>query len=69
MVSDLLNILSVTATFIAVLGMLYLIQKITIGLLPFFKRVIYKSISFGDPVFILTSMFIINRYFDFYRPY
>lgn len=69
MVSELLNMISVTATFIAVLGTLYLIQKITIGLLPFFKRAIYKSVSFGDPIFIFTSMIIIYRYFDFYRPY
>lgn len=69
MVSELLNILSVTAMFIAILGTLYLIQKLTIGLLPFFKKVLYKSLSFGDPVFILTSLVIIFKYFDFYRPY
>ncbi|QDZ97906.1 hypothetical protein D0439_04390 [Lysinibacillus fusiformis] len=69
MVSEWLNMISITATFIAVLTTLYLIQKITIGLLPFFKRILFKSVSLGDPVFILTSIFIIYRYFDFYRPY
>lgn len=69
MVNELLNMIAVLATFIAVLGTLFLIQKITIGLLPIFKRAIYRSVSFGDPIFIFTSMFIILKYLDFYRPY
>lgn len=69
MVDELLNIISVTATFVAVLGTLYLVQKLTIGLLPIFKKSLFKSLSLGDPIFVLTALIIIYKYIDFYRPY
>lgn len=69
MVNEFLNVISVTFTFVATLGILYLIQKVTIGFLPVFQKVMFRSLSFGDPVFFLTSLVIMINYFDFYKPY
>lgn len=69
MISVLLNSISVIATFSLVVGTLYLIQKLTIGLLPFFKKNIYKTLVLGDPIFILVSLILVFNYVEFYKPY
>lgn len=69
MISVLFNLISIIATFTLVLGILYLIQKFTIGLLPFFKKNIYKTFALGDPIFILVSLIFVFKYVEFYKPY
>lgn len=69
MIGEALNIVSVIFSFLAIFGTLYLLQKLTIGFLPIFKKILYKSLSLGDIIFISTTLFIIHNYIDFYRPY
>lgn len=68
--SIILNSISVIATFIVSVGVLWLILDNTIGRLNFTKS---KNDWFGfqikDAAFISFSAFIVLYYFDFYLPY
>ncbi|OMC77259.1 hypothetical protein [Viridibacillus sp. FSL H8-0123] len=66
---SLLNVISIVGSFCATFGILYLVQRFTIGLLPFFKREIKRTISIGDVLFSLSSLIFILSFMDFKGPF
>jgi len=64
-----LNVISVTSAFLVIFGLLYLIQRFTIGFIPFFNRRLVKWISIGDATFCLTSVLYIAFYVSFTGPW
>lgn len=69
MINDFLNMLSVATAFLATLALLFYLQKLTIGLIPLFRRSLYKTVQIGDIVFLGTSILMIVNFVEFYRPY
>lgn len=65
----LLNLLSIIGTTLALLGILFLVQSYTVGLLPFFKKHMYKSISRGDLIFCISTLVIFFSFFNVQSPY
>lgn len=64
-----LDILSVTGSFLIAFGILFLIQDISIGQIPGFKDlIVFKIIPFKYLVFTASSLLIILKFIDFYVP-
>jgi|HigsolmetaAR203D_1030402.scaffolds.fasta_scaffold00989_10 hypothetical protein len=64
-----LNTVSVIGTFFCVFGLLFFVQRYTIGFLPFFKKQLKNQLSIGDVFFSITSIMFIVFFVDFYTPY
>lgn len=65
----LLNIMSVVGTFLVVFGLLFAVQKFTLGQLSILKNIIvFKVVRFEDLVFAATSILVILKWFNFYIP-
>jgi hypothetical protein len=65
-----LNAVSVISTFIFTFGLLFLVQKYTIGLLfRFNEHTLFGKFYTSDLVFSLTSFLIIFKLIDFFKPY
>ncbi len=66
----LLNAISVTATFIVSVGLLWLILDNTVGRFKFMKsKRLWYGFQFKDFLFITLSTLFILCFFDFYLPY
>ena len=61
---NLLNLISVVATFILIEGMVYFILNFTVGKIAVIKRFQYK-----DLVFLLIGLILILKFFRFYLPH
>ena len=64
-----LHFVSVTATYTLLFGVLSLLQKYTIGLIPEFKNLQFMGIPIEPIVIAVSSIFIIVKYFDVSSPY
>lgn len=64
-----LNFISVVGTFLFTFGLLYLIQRYTLGFIPFLQKEIKQTITVGDVLFSIISLAVIIGFVDFYRPY
>lgn len=60
----LLTALSTTGTFFLLFGVLYFIQKITIGFLPIFRKTVFQRFILGDLLFSLTSILFIVTFVE-----
>lgn len=70
MMNEVLHIVSVASSFCVVFGILYCLQKYTIGKLPVFKDVIIlRVVSLKDVVFIITSLLFIYHFVGFSSQY
>jgi len=66
---NLLNILSVSASFIVVFGILFLIQEYTLGQIEYVKDLIaFDIIPMRYLVFTATSLIFILKFIEFYIP-
>lgn len=64
-----LNILSLVGSFLIVFGILFLIQTLTLGQIPFLKDVtVFSYFYFKDLLFTATSLLIILKFVGFYIP-
>jgi hypothetical protein len=67
--NKILDILSITGSFLIVFGLLFLLQDYTIGLFRFWDNlIVFKIIYFKDLLFTATSLLFILKFIDFYRP-
>jgi hypothetical protein len=65
-----LHYLSVTATFVTVFSLLYLVQDWTLGLLPGLRSLVIGGwLPVKSLLFSAGPLFIIWRYVEFYSPY
>ena len=62
-----LNTISMLGSFLLVFGLLFFIQRYTIGLIPIFHKQIGKF-AIGDLLFITTSLLLILFFVDFLNP-
>jgi hypothetical protein len=65
-----LHIVSVANTYVLLFCVLFLIQRYTIGLLPWFKASpIIFDITPLDLILIVTTILFITKYFKVFSPY
>lgn len=62
-----LNAISMLGSFLLVFGLLFFVQRYTIGLIPIFHRHIGKF-AIGDLLFATTSLLFIFCFVDFLKP-
>lgn len=67
--NKILNILSITGSFLIVFGILFLSQDLTIGRIDFLEHtIIFKYFQFKTLLFTATSLLFILKFVDFYVP-
>lgn len=68
--NDVLNMVSVAASFTVVFMILYLIQNYTIGQIKSFRRiVIFERFYLKDLIFSAVALLLIYFFVDFVLPY
>lgn len=67
---EVLNIISIIASFVVVFTTLFAVQEYTIGLLPIFKRkLIFKKLYLKELIFSFSSLLLILLFVEFIKPY
>ncbi len=65
-----LHYISVTGTFMFIYGVIYMILRYTVGLIPFIKNtLLFGVFPLEIPLFIVSTLLIIRKFIRFSSPY
>ncbi len=65
-----LNLISIISSFMVTFGVLFFLQKYTLGyLLKLNNRTLFGKYITSDIIFSVTSFLIILNFIDFYKPH
>lgn len=66
----LLNLISITSSYIVAFCLIYLLQKYTIGMIPLIKNtILFNKFYLYEILFTITTIIIIIKYITVYSPY
>lgn len=69
MIKKMLDIISVVGMFMIVWGVLFFLQNLLLGNIPFLHdSIILGTLRLKDLLFTVTSALIISRFVTFYKP-